>query len=74
MFIYYYEKKPGVYLQELFRCIYLESEKCTGGRGRGGLLKLSRSVNCEPGARFTKHLKPKIFVSSIQIVWNLRKS
>ena len=28
----------------------------------------------KPGARFTKHLKPKIFVSSIQTVWNLRKS
>ena len=26
------------------------------------------------GARFTKHLKLKIFVSSIQFVWNLRKS
>ena len=26
------------------------------------------------GARFTKHLKPKISVSSIQTVWNLRKS
>ena len=28
----------------------------------------------ESGARFTKHLKPKIFLSSIQVVWNLRKS
>ena len=28
----------------------------------------------EPGAHFTKHLKPKIFVHSIQFVWNLRKS
>ena len=26
------------------------------------------------GARFTEHLKPKSFVSSIQFVWNLRKS
>ena len=26
------------------------------------------------GARFTKHLKPKIFLSAIQIVWHLRKS
>ena len=24
----------------------------------------------EPGARFTKHLKPKIFVSPIQFVWD----
>ena len=29
---------------------------------------------CIPGASFTKHLKPKTFVSSIQTVWNLRKS
>ena len=28
----------------------------------------------EPGARFTKYLKPKIFLSAIQIVWHLRKS
>ena len=28
----------------------------------------------KPGVRFTKHLKPKIFVSSIQTAWNLRKS
>ena len=28
----------------------------------------------EPGARFTKHLKPKIFLSAIQFVWLLRKS
>ena len=28
----------------------------------------------ESGARFTIDLKPKIFVSSIQIVWNLLKS
>ena len=28
----------------------------------------------ESGARFTKHLKPKIFLSSIQTVWNLGKS
>ena len=27
-----------------------------------------------PGANFTKHLKLKIFISSIQFVWNLRKS
>ena len=27
-----------------------------------------------PGARFTKHLKPKIFLSAIQFVWHLRKS
>ena len=26
------------------------------------------------GARFTKYLKPKIFLSAIQIVWHLRKS
>ena len=26
------------------------------------------------GARFTSHLKPKIFVSSIQILWKIRKS
>ena len=26
------------------------------------------------GARFTKHLKPKIFLSAIQFVWHLRKS
>ena len=26
------------------------------------------------GVRFTKHLKPKIFVSPIQFVWDLRKS
>ena len=26
------------------------------------------------GAHFTKHLKPKIFVSSIQTVWELLKS
>ena len=26
------------------------------------------------GARFTKHLKPKTFVSPIQFVWDLRKS
>ena len=25
----------------------------------------------KPGYRFTKHFKPKIFISSIQIVWNL---
>ena len=28
----------------------------------------------QAGARFTKHLKPKNFVSSIQFVWNLRNS
>ena len=28
----------------------------------------------KPGARFTKHLKSKIFLSAIQIVWHLRKS
>ena len=27
-----------------------------------------------PSARFTKHLKPKIFLSAIQFVWHLRKS
>ena len=26
------------------------------------------------GARFTKHFKPKIFLSAIQFVWHLRKS
>ena len=26
------------------------------------------------GARFTKNLKPKVLVSSIQTVWNLQKS
>ena len=31
-------------------------------------------VISESGARFTKHLKPKIFVSSMQTVWNLGKS
>ena len=27
-----------------------------------------------PGARFTRDLNPKIFVNSIQFVWNLQKS
>ena len=27
-----------------------------------------------PGAHFTYHLKPKVFVSSIETVWNLQKS
>ena len=31
-------------------------------------------LNATSGARFTKHLKPKIFLSAIQIVWHLRKS
>ena len=32
------------------------------------------SDNADTGARFTKHLKPKIFLSAIQFVWHLRKS
>ena len=38
----------------------------------------NNSEPCHPysnsGARFTKHLKPKIFLSAIQFVWHLRKS
>ena len=39
-----------------------------------GLKSLLQQGLSEPGARFTKHLKPKIFLSAIQIVWHLRKS
>ena len=33
-----------------------------------------RNMAWNSGARFTKHFKPKIFVSPIQTVWDLRKS
>ena len=36
--------------------------------------KIIESASKGAGARFTKHLKPKIFVSPIQFVWDLRKS
>ena len=36
--------------------------------------KLLSVAGYKPGACFTKHLKPKIFLSAIQIVWHLRKS
>ena len=31
-------------------------------------------IHYDSGASFIKHLKPKIFLSSIQTVWNLQKS
>ena len=31
-------------------------------------------IHYDIGASLIKHLKPKIFVSSIQTVWNLQKS
>ena len=43
--------------------------KCVYGGGEGEEMKEYKS-----GARFTKHLKPKIFLSAIQFVWHLRKS
>ena len=38
------------------------------------LKKKQETISSLPGACFTKYLKPKIFVSSVQTVWNLRKS
>ena len=48
---------------------------------RGGVMKLMKDFSnltyfqyCSVHARFTKHLKPKFFISSIQSEWNIRKS
>ena len=47
---------------------------CVQGNPVYGLKVFRLERNSTPGARFTKHLKPKIFLSAIQIVWHLRKS
>lgn len=31
-------------------------------------------LHSKTSARFIKHLKPKVFINSIQIAWNLQKS
>ena len=67
----------------IFHLIFLQSSLDLTGHKRMILIhivlcKVAVSmflcVISESGARFTKHLKPKIFVISMQTVWNLGKS
>ena len=66
---------PSQMANSLTRMLWISSHRRRAGSGGGGGdCNRTKLISEEPGARFTKHLKPKIFLSAIQFVWHLRKS